>query len=54
MDRDPFNVRNVGCALAWVTVVRDSESDYPFHPVGKFYRVRAGHLFSLPIGGEIT
>ncbi len=34
----------IGCAVAWVTIARDSESEYPFHPVGQFYRVRAGHL----------
>ncbi len=39
------NVRNqgVGCALAWVTIARDSESDYPFYPVVQFRRIRAGH-----------
>ncbi len=42
-----FSVRNqgVGCALAWVTIARDSESDYPFYPVVQFRRVRAGHLW---------
>ncbi len=32
MDSETFSVRNqgVGCALAWVTIARDSESDYPF------------------------
>ncbi len=36
-----LSVRNqgVGCALAWVTVARDSESDYPFYPVVQFRRV---------------
>ncbi len=43
-----FSCRNqsIGCAVAWVTIARDSEPEYPFHPVGKCYRVRAGHLFS--------
>ncbi len=47
MDSETFSVRNRGvdCALAWVTIARDSESDYPFHPVGQFYRVREGHLW---------
>ncbi len=35
----------VDCAVAWVTIVRDSESEYPSHPVGQFYWVRAGHLW---------
>ncbi len=25
---------SIGCAVAWVTTARDSESEYPFHPVG--------------------
>ncbi len=33
------------CAVAWVTIARDSDFEYPFHPVGHFYRVRAGHLW---------
>ncbi len=47
MDSETFSVRNwgVGCALAWVTIARDSESDYPFYPVGQFRRIRAGHLW---------
>ncbi len=36
--------QSTGCAVAWVTVARVSESEYPFHPVGQFYRVLAGHL----------
>ncbi len=42
-----FSGRNlsIGCAVAWVTIARDSESEYPFHPVGQFHRVRAGHLW---------
>ncbi len=36
-----------GClsALAWVTIARDSESDYPIYPVVQFRRIRAGHLW---------
>ncbi len=29
--------------VAWVTIARDSESDYPFNPVGQFRRIYAGH-----------
>ncbi len=45
VDSETFSVRNqgVGCALAWVTIARESESDYPFYPVGQFRRMRAGH-----------
>ncbi len=47
MDSEVFSGRNqsIDCALAWVTITRGSESEYPFHPVGQFYRVRAGHLW---------
>ncbi len=47
MDSEAFSVRNqgVGCALAWVTIARDSESDYPFYPVVQFRRIRAGQLW---------
>ncbi len=43
-----FSGRNqsIGCAVAWVIIARDSESEYPFHPIGQFNRVRAGHFFS--------
>ncbi len=43
-----FGVRNrgVGCALAWVTIARDSESDYPFYPVVQFRSTCAVHYFS--------
>ncbi len=42
-----FSSRNqrIGSAVAWVTVARDSESEYPFYLAGQFYRVRAGHLW---------
>ncbi len=44
MDSETFSVRSqgVGCGLAWVTIARDSESDYP---VVRFRRIRAGHLW---------
>ncbi len=47
MDSETIIVRNrgVGCALAWVTKARDSESDYPFYPVEQFRRIRAGHFW---------
>ncbi len=47
MDSETFSVRNqgVGCALAWVTIARGSESDYQFYPVVRFRRIRAGHLW---------
>ncbi len=46
MDCEKFSGRNQssGCAVAWVTIARDFESDYPFNPVGQFRRIRAGHL----------
>ncbi len=47
MDSETLSVQNqgVGCALAWVTIARDSESDYPFYPVVQFRRIRAEHLW---------
>ncbi len=47
MDSETFSVRNqgAGCALAWVTIARDSESDYPFYPVVRFRKIRGGHLW---------
>ncbi len=47
MGSEVFSGRNksIGCAVAWVTIARDSESEYLFHPVGQIYRVRAGHLW---------
>ncbi len=46
MDSEKPSGRNqsIGCALAWVTIVRDSESDYAFNPVGQVRRICAGHL----------
>ncbi len=26
--------QSIGCAVAWETIARDFESEYPFHPVG--------------------
>ncbi len=52
VDSGTFSGRNqcFGCALAWVTIARDSDSEYPFFAVGQF---RRSLIFSLPIGGEI-
>ncbi len=46
MDSETFSVRNqgVGCDLAWVTIARDSESDYPFYPVVQFSQDLCGSL----------
>ncbi len=45
---------SIGCTLAWVAITRDSESEYPFYPVGQFRRICAGPLFPpFLIGGEI-
>ncbi len=41
----------IGCAVAWVTTARDFESEYPFHPVEKFYRMHAGHLWCRMCSG---
>ncbi len=40
-----FSGRNqsIGCALAWVTTARDSESEYPFYPVVQLSRICAGN-----------
>ncbi len=45
MGSEVFSGRNqsIGCAVALVIIARDSESEYPFHPVGQTYRVREGH-----------
>ncbi len=47
VDSEAFSGRNqsIGCAVAWVTIARDSECEYPFHPVGQLYRVRTGHIW---------
>ncbi len=37
---------SVGDSSTWVTIARDSESEYPFYFVGQFCRIWAGHLFS--------
>ncbi len=46
MDSEKSSGRNqsIGCALAWVTIARDSESAYSFNPVGQFRRICARHL----------
>ncbi len=36
--------QSIGCAVAWDTIARDSESNYPFYLVGQFHRICAGHL----------
>ncbi len=41
----------IDCAVAWVTIARDSELGYPFHPVGKFDRMHAGHLWCQMCSG---
>ncbi len=55
MDSENFGGRNQGiaCALAWVTVARDSDSDYPFYTLGQFHRICAGHLW-CQIGSTLT
>ncbi len=46
MDSEKFSSRNqsIGCAVAWVTIACNSESDCPFNPEGQFCRICAGHL----------
>ncbi len=46
MDSEKFSGRNqsIGCAVARVTIVGDSESDYPFNPEGQFRMICAGHF----------
>ncbi len=50
-----FSVRNqgVGCALAWVTIARDSESDYPFKSCGAISQDLCRTL-RCPIGSTLT
>ncbi len=38
-----FGTGVVGCSLAWVTIARDAEPNYPFFPVVQFRRIRAGY-----------
>ncbi len=49
---ETFSDRNqsIGCALAWVIIARDSESEHPFYRVGQDLRMSL--IFSFPIGGE--
>ncbi len=55
MDSEKFSGRNqsIGCALAWVTIARDCESDYPFYPVEPFRGTCAGHS-RCQIGSSLT
>ncbi len=55
VDSETFSGRNqsIDCALAWVTIARDSESEHPFYPVRPFFRIRAGHLW-CQIGSGLT
>ncbi len=56
MNSEKFSGRNqsIGCAVAGVTIARDSESDYLFNSVGVILQDLCRSLiFSLPIGGEI-
>ncbi len=50
-----FSNRNqsIDCALAWVTIARDSKFEYPFNPVGQFRRTCAGHLW-CQFGSSLT
>ncbi len=45
VDCETFSGRNqsTACALAWVIIARDSESEHPFYPVGQFRRICAGY-----------
>ncbi len=43
----------IGRDLAWVTIVRDSESKCPSYPVGQFRRICAGCLWRQ-IGSILT
>ncbi len=45
VDSEALSVRkeNIGCALAWVTKTRRSESKHPFYPVGELTRICTGH-----------
>ncbi len=55
MESEEFSSRNqsIGCALAWVTIARDSEYDYPFYRVWQFRGICAGHL-RYQIGTNLT
>ncbi len=43
--------QSIGCAVAWVNIARASESEYPFHPVGQFYRLRAAQSWCQKCSG---
>ncbi len=56
MGSEVFSGRNqsIVCAVAWVTIARDSESEYPFYLVGQILQdLGRSLIFSLPHGGEI-
>ncbi len=56
MDNEKFSGRSqsIGCALAWVTIARGSDSSYPFYPEGAIPQdLCTSLILSLPIGGEI-
>ncbi len=48
VDSEVFSGQNqsIGCAVAWVTIARGSETEYPFYLVGRFCRIWEGHIFS--------
>ncbi len=56
MGSEVFSGRNksIGCAVAWVTIARDSESEYPFLSCGAILQdLDRSLIFSLPQGEEI-
>ncbi len=55
VDCETFSGRNqsIGCALAWVTIVCDCETEHPPYHVEQFPRICAGHLWSQ-IGSSLT
>ncbi len=56
VNNEVFSGRNqsIGCAVAWVTIARGFESEYPFYLVGAILQDLGRSLnLSLPQGGEI-
>ncbi len=45
--------QSVDCAVAWVTIARDSESEYPLSCGAILQDLGRSLIFSLPQGGEI-
>ncbi len=45
--------QSIGCAVVWVSIARDSESDHPFNPAGNSTGFVHVTNLTLPIGGEI-